>query len=116
MRSVLLGLATTSLVAGSCLAQDDTRLTADAAGGTNEVAGHPRTGLNPSTTLVAPPVLEEGANSFTAAQARARLEGAGLVAVTDLHEDSRGIWRGRATRNGVPVSVGFDFRGNIATQ
>lgn len=60
--------------------------------------------------------LERGANSFTEAQARTRLEEAGLTGVTDLKKDDQGIWRGRATRNGAAVSVGLDFRGNISAQ
>ena len=66
--------------------------------------------------LVALSALEKGANSFTEAQARARLEGAGLTNVTDLKKDDGGIWRGKAMRNGQSVMVGFDFKGNIAAQ
>ena len=60
--------------------------------------------------------LEPGANSFTEAQARRRLEDAGLTAITELTKDDQGIWRGRGTRGGTAVSVGLDFRGNISAQ
>ncbi|QCK85077.1 PepSY domain-containing protein [Phreatobacter aquaticus] len=74
-----------------------------------------------STAPATPPAintapLEPGANSFTEAQARRRLEDAGLSAITDLAKDDQGVWRGRATRNGTAVAVGLDFRGNIAAQ
>jgi len=73
---------------------------------------------NPSGTanIVAASALEKGANSFTESQARSRLEGAGLTNVTDLKKDDDGIWRGKAMRQGKSVTVGFDYKGNIAAQ
>ena len=55
-----------------------------------------------------------GANSFTEGQAKSRLEGAGLMNVTDLKKDDDGVWRGKAMRDG--KSVGFDYKGNIAAE
>lgn len=69
-----------------------------------------------TATLVPASALERGANSFTEGQARSRLEGAGLMNVTDLAKDDQGIWRGKAMRNGQNVTVGFDYKGNIAAQ
>jgi protein CpxP len=57
--------------------------------------------------------LEPGANSFTEAQVRSRLEAAGYTTVTDLRKDDQGIWRGKAMKDGRQVSVGVDFKGNI---
>lgn len=74
-----------------------------------------RSGTTSPPAINAAP-LEPGANSFTEAQARARLEEAGLTSVADLKKDEQGIWRGRATRNGTSVSVGVDFRGNVSAQ
>ncbi|WP_372618374.1 hypothetical protein [Falsiroseomonas sp.] len=59
-------------------------------------------------------LLEEGANSFTAGQAAERMAEAGFNDVQDLRLDARGIWRGRAIRNGQPTGVGLDYRGNVA--
>ncbi|MBN8941291.1 MAG: PepSY domain-containing protein [Rhizobiales bacterium] len=78
-------------------------------------------GSTGSTAPSAPPAvnaapLENGANSFTEAQARARLEQAGLTGVGELKKDDQGIWRGRAMRNGATVAVGVDFRGNVSAQ
>lgn len=79
-----------------------------------------RTGANSSTPAVqtdntrqntAAPV--PGANSFTEGQARSRIEGAGFSAVTGLHKDDQGIWRGRATRGGQQVDVSLDYQGNV---
>jgi hypothetical protein len=60
--------------------------------------------------------LENGANSFTEAQAMARLEEAGITGVTGLAKDDNGIWRGRGSWQGRAVAVGLDFRGNISAQ
>lgn len=81
----------------------------------------PAPGTTGSPPPSAPPAinaapLENGANSFTEAQARARLEQAGLAGIGELKKDDQGIWRGRATRNGAAVAVGVDFRGNISVQ
>lgn len=60
--------------------------------------------------------LESGANSFTEAQARARLQDAGFVGVSGLRKDDNGIWRGTAVQNGRQIAVGLDYRGSIAAQ
>ena len=72
--------------------------------------------LSGTAIIVAPSALERGANSFTEGQAKSRLEGAGLTNVTDLKKDDDGIWRGKAMRDGKSVTVGFDYKGNIAAQ
>lgn len=69
-----------------------------------------------ATGSVANAQLEPGSNSFTEGQVRSRLEEAGFQNVTDLRKDDQGIWRGRAMRNGQSVTVGFDFKGNVAAQ
>ena len=59
---------------------------------------------------------EAGANSFTEAQAKDRIEKSGFTQVTGLRKDDQGIWRATATKGGAQVNVSLDFRGNIATQ
>ncbi|GJE16866.1 hypothetical protein [Methylobacterium marchantiae] len=72
---------------------------------------------NPATTHTATSAnLEEGANSFTEGQTRSRLEQAGYKDVKDLKKDDKGIWRGAASLNGKPVTVGVDFKGNVAAK
>ena len=80
--------------------------------------GNTASSATPSGTanIVTASALEKGANSFTEGQAKSRLEGAGLSNVTDLKKDDDGIWRGKATRDGKSVTVGFDYKGNIAAQ
>jgi hypothetical protein len=62
-----------------------------------------------------PPV--PGANSFTEAQAKDRMEKAGFTQVSNLKKDDAGVWRGSAVQGGKQVKVSLDFRGNVvATQ
>ncbi len=86
-------------------------------GAVNGAGNHPSS-VNVSGTIniVAPDALEKGANSFTQGQAQARIESAGFTDVNDLHQDDQGIWRGKATRDGKPVTIGFDYKGNVAAQ
>ena len=38
------------------------------------------------------------------------------MSVTDLKKDDDGVWRGNAMRDGKSVTVGFDYKGNIAAE
>ena len=124
MRNVMLVLATTALLTGSAVAQDNTGSQTDpnAATGSSNAAvngkGNAPSNVNASgtATIVAPSALEKGANSFTEGQTRSRLEGAGFKDVTGLHKDDQGIWRGKAMHDGKSVEVGFDYKGNIGMQ
>jgi putative membrane protein len=60
--------------------------------------------------------LERGANSFTEGEVRSRLEKAGFTNAQNLKKDDQGIWRGTAMHGGKSVSVGLDFKGNVAAQ
>ena len=54
-----------------------------------------------------------GSNSFNMVEARRRIEAGGFAQVTALQKDKNGVWRGKAMRNGAPVSVYCDFQGNV---
>jgi putative membrane protein len=58
--------------------------------------------------------LEPGANSFTEAQAKDRIKGAGFTNVGTLILDKDGIWRGSASKGAIAINVGLDFKGNVA--
>ena len=84
----------------------------------------PPTATTPSAVTVpstSPTVVDKadpgaplpGANSFTEAQARSRVEQLGYTNVTGLAKDADGIWRGKATKEGQTTDVSVDFRGNI---
>jgi hypothetical protein len=75
-------------------------------GSTPAVAGR---GNNPAAPVA-------GSNSFTAGQAKSRIESNGFAHVSDLQKDSQGVWRGTATKDGKKVSVAVDFQGNVTAQ
>lgn len=54
-----------------------------------------------------------GANSFTEAQAKSRMEGAGYANVTKLVKDKDGVWRGKGTKAGKSMDLSLDYQGNI---
>ncbi|MGT2466424.1 DUF4142 domain-containing protein [Mesorhizobium atlanticum] len=54
-----------------------------------------------------------GANSFTEAQAKSRIQDAGFSNVSALTKDESGIWRGTAEKDGKQVAVALDFKGNV---
>lgn len=53
-----------------------------------------------------------GGNSFTRAQAIARLEAHGYTHITGLRLDKSGIWRGNAVKDGKKVVAWLDYRGD----
>jgi hypothetical protein len=57
----------------------------------------------------------KGANSFTKAEAKSRLERSGYANVSGLSKDDDGIWRGTATKGGKEQNVWLDFKGNTGT-
>jgi putative membrane protein len=65
---------------------------------------------NTNNTTAAP---VPGANSFTMAQAKKRLEDQGYTQVSALAKDSNSIWRGHAMKGGKAVDVSLDYQGNI---
>lgn len=57
-----------------------------------------------------------GANSFTEGQARDRIAEKGFTQVNALSLDSKGVWRGKAMKNGQSVDVSMDYQGNVVPQ
>ena len=131
MRLLSILLAASCLATGVALAQTDTT----AAPATNGAADQPAAATAPDANAAAQPqagppqvaatALETGANSFTEDQARKRFEedqarkrfeDAGLAEVGGLAKDDQGVWRGKAMRDGKPVSVGLDYKGNVAVE
>lgn len=55
----------------------------------------------------------KGANSFTEAEARRRIEANGFSNVTGLAKDADGVWRGKAQqKGGGSAEVWLDYKGN----
>jgi hypothetical protein len=100
-------VALCSFTLGAALAQNAT---------TNSSTAPPpavATGNADSKTSAAP---VPGANSFTEAEARNRIESRGYTNVTGLEKDSQSIWRGTAMKDGKPVNVALDYQGNVVAQ
>lgn len=57
-----------------------------------------------------------GANSFTEAQAKDRIEDAGFTNVSGLAKDENGVWRGEAKKGGKNVPVALDYQGNVTSK
>ena len=76
------------------------------------------TPTSPSTAPVAKDANAPvpGANSFTEAQAKERMEKAGFTQVSGLKKDDQGIWRASAKQGEKQVTVTVDFRGNVVAQ
>jgi hypothetical protein len=75
----------------------------------------------PDTTGTASPRQDAnaplaGANSFTEAQAKSRIESMGFTQISGLQKDKDGIWRGSAMKEGKSVNVALDYRGNVVAQ
>jgi hypothetical protein len=64
---------------------------------------------------VSPPAAPTSASSraFTKDQARAEIEAAGYSRASSLRRDSEGFWHGEAEKDGVPVNVTVDLKGNV---
>ena len=69
-----------------------------------------------TTTAANAPQPAKGANSFTAGEARRRLQKEGFTQVTALKKDQDGIWRGEAMKAGAKTPVWLDYKGNIGQQ
>ena len=69
-----------------------------------------------ATTAANAPQPAKGANSFSAGEARRRIESGGYTTVADLKKDNDGIWRGHGIKNGASVGVWLDYKGNIGQQ
>jgi opacity protein-like surface antigen len=54
-----------------------------------------------------------GANSFTEGEAKSRIEKMGFANVSGLKKDDKGVWRGKAMKDGRMVDVSLDYQGNV---
>ncbi len=106
MKKLLVATAAVAFSATSVFAQE-TKPAANPDGDTPAVA-------TPAEQNATAPV--EGANSFTEDQAKERIVEAGYADVTELKLDDKGVWQGKATKDGKPVMVSMDYQGNIVAK
>ena len=105
MRNSLVIAALLAFVAGGAIAQTQSPPAKD---------GPQNSAINTqdsSNRQVNAPVA--GANSFTQGEAKSRIEKMGFSNVTDLKKDDKGVWRGRAMKDGKMVDVSVDYQGNV---
>jgi len=69
--------------------------------------------INTPNTPPNPGAPVAGANSFTEAQAKSRIEERGFTNVSGLKKDDAGVWRGMASQAGKSMTVSVDFQGNV---
>jgi hypothetical protein len=78
-----------------------------------EANPHPSTPAIADTNANNPGAPAVGANSFTKAQAKSRIEKAGYTNVSSLAKDKDGIWRGKANNGSATIPVALDYQGNV---
>lgn len=105
MKNMILAAALVGASALTAVAQTAPAPSTDA--GTPAVA-------TPDTKNPAAPVV--GANSFTEAQAKDRIEKAGYSEVKDLKKDDNGIWMAAGMKDGKAVMVALDYQGNVVAK
>lgn len=104
MRAILIVGTAITLIASAALAQNP-----PANSGPSNPAVKTTEGNNPGAPVA-------GANSFTEAQAKARIESQGYTNVMTLAKDANGVWRGKAQKAGQAVDVSLDYQGNVVTR
>lgn len=57
-----------------------------------------------------------GRNSFTETQAQGRIAKAGYSGVGKLAKDANGVWQGQAMKDGKPVMVSLDYKGDVTAR
>jgi hypothetical protein len=87
---------------------------------------HPSTPALASPNANNPGAPAAGANSFTEAQAKSRIEAAGYSNVSGLTKDKDGIWRAKASKasttvgsttlGSTTVDVALDYQGNVVSK
>jgi opacity protein-like surface antigen len=106
MKKIILAVALLSATAMSAAAQ--TSAPATSTDGNTPAVATPET-KNPTAPV-------EGANSFTEAQAKSRIEEAGYSDVKDLKKDDKGIWMAAGMKDGKSVMISMDYQGNIVAK
>ena len=116
MRAGFIITVAATLITSTAFAQNSTPQAGDrpsasspSAGQTPSIQPTPPNGSGPS----GPNGPAAGANSFTEAQVKARIEAQGFANVTELKKSDDGIWLGMAQREGRTFEVAVDYQGNL---
>lgn len=107
----LIGLGAAALLLVGCGQKSaDADKTAGPAVAASETPRNEAVDTTPTTDA---PGATPGANSFTEAQAKSAIEGAGYSAVGPLTQDANGVWMGKATKGGAETTVSVDYKGAV---
>jgi hypothetical protein len=69
-----------------------------------------------SRTSPPPPAVtthQATVHALTADQAKAQIEAKGYSDASELRKDVKGIWHGKAEKDGTPVNVTLDLKGDV---
>jgi hypothetical protein len=76
----------------------------------------PNSPTSPAPSVPAANVPQGAVHALTADQARSQIEAEGYSRVTGLQKNDKGIWRGKAIKDGSTVSVTLDTNGTIVAK
>jgi putative membrane protein len=100
---MLIGVAAAALIAGPSIAATTANDNAP-----SNPAVKTTDGNNPGAPA-------PGANSFTEGQAKTRIEARGYANVSGLAKDEKGLWHGKAMKDGKATNVALDYQGNVVS-
>lgn len=109
MIKTLLGVAAAATLVAACNQKPAEGDTSGPSVSSSEAPRNEAVDTGPTTDQA----LTPGANSFTEAQARSAIEGAGYSAVGVLTQNADGIWTGKATKDGAEKTVSVDYKGTV---
>ena len=115
MRTLTLALAAAGLLA-ACSPKTETAAPAPVEGPAVSTSETPRNDAVDASSTAADTTLTPGANSFTEAQARAAIEGAGYTGVGALTQNEQGVWQATGTKDGAAATVSVDYKGVVSAK
>lgn len=114
MLRTYLAVALGATLLSACGQQPAAQAADDTKGPVVAASETPRNAAIDATAGGGEPGPTPGANSFTEAQARGAIEGAGYAVVGSLTQDANGIWMAKATKDGAQANVTVDYKGAVS--
>lgn len=65
---------------------------------------------------VSPNLPSSTGSVFTTDQAKSQIEAAGYSNISELRKNSKGVWQGKAVKDGLTVDITLDKAGNVTTK
>jgi periplasmic protein CpxP/Spy len=73
----------------------------------------PNSRTSPASSPPAATTPKAAVRAFTQDQAKSQIEAKGYLRASGLQKDANGTWHGKAEKDGLPVNVILDVRGNV---